>query len=76
MNQRDSKRTAPAAPAQPAPTALAPGLLTTDEAAAWLRVSPRTVKSLPLRRVRIGKLVRYDVRDCKRSRTSTATVIA
>ena len=47
----------------PVQTTLAPGLLTTDEAAQWLRVSPRTVKSLPLRRVLIGRSVRYDVKD-------------
>jgi len=56
------KRAAATAQAQQAP--LAPGLLTKEEAAAWLRVSPRALAKLPIRRVKIGrKIVRYDVKD-------------
>ena len=46
-----------------------PGLLTSDEAAQFLAVSPRTLWSLTkngsVSRVRIGKLVRYDPRDLR-----------
>jgi len=39
------------------------GLLKPREAAEWLKVSPGLLKKLPIRRVRVGRLVRYDVRD-------------
>jgi len=39
------------------------GLLTPREAAAWLKVSVRLLAALPIRRVRIGRLVRYDPQD-------------
>lgn len=39
------------------------GLLTADEAARWMGISVRKFRSLDLRRVQIGRCVRYDVRD-------------
>lgn len=40
------------------------GLLTTQQAAAWMGVSYRTFVTLGIRQVRFGeRLVRYDVRD-------------
>jgi len=60
--RKQAKRGAPAAQTQP--ESLAPGLLTKEEAAAWLRVSPRTLATLAIRRVKItSKILRYDVRD-------------
>jgi len=56
------RRAAATAQAQQPP--LAPGLLTKEEAAAWLRVSPRALAKLPIRRVRIStRVIRYDVKD-------------
>jgi hypothetical protein len=43
----------------PTPT----GLLTTEEAARWLRICRRTLYTLAIRRVKIGRCTRYDVRD-------------
>lgn len=40
-----------------------PGLLTTKQAAAWLGISVRKFVTLGIRRVRIGRSVRYDPRD-------------
>lgn len=42
---------------------VAAGLLKPREAAAWLRVSERLLKQLDIRRVRVGRLVRYDPID-------------
>lgn len=39
------------------------GLLKSSEAAEWLKISLRTLANLDIRRVKIGKCVRYDVRD-------------
>jgi flavin reductase (DIM6/NTAB) family NADH-FMN oxidoreductase RutF len=39
------------------------GLLTPKQAAAWLACSLRTLYNLPIRRVKIGRCTRYDVRD-------------
>jgi hypothetical protein len=39
------------------------GLLTARQAAQWLGISERKLRSLGLRQVRIGRLVRYDRRD-------------
>lgn len=39
------------------------GLLTPKQAAAWLACSVRTLYNLPIRRVKLGRLTRYDVRD-------------
>jgi excisionase family DNA binding protein len=47
-------------------------LLTVEETAAYLRISPRTIynaiapksqKSFPVKPKRIGKLVRFDIKD-------------
>lgn len=39
------------------------GLLTTKQAAAWLGISVRKFVTLGIRRVQIGRAVRYDPRD-------------
>jgi hypothetical protein len=39
------------------------GLLTPKQAAVWLACSVRTLYNLPIRRVKVGRLTRYDVRD-------------
>jgi len=39
------------------------GLLTPKQAAKWLACSLRTLYNLPIRRVKVGRLTRYDVRD-------------
>jgi hypothetical protein len=39
------------------------GLLTTKQAAAWLGISVRKFVTLGIRRVLIGRSVRYDPRD-------------
>lgn len=39
------------------------GLLTTKQAAAWLGISVRKFVTLGIRRILIGRAVRYDVRD-------------
>lgn len=44
-------------------TAVPSGLLTIDEAAAWLHISIRTLAKLPIRRIKIGRCTRYDPRD-------------
>ena len=39
------------------------GLLRPEEAADWLKISKRTLASLDIRRIKIGKSVRYDPID-------------
>lgn len=41
------------------------GLLSVKDAAKWLSVSPGTLRKLGLRRITIGRCVRYDVRDLR-----------
>jgi hypothetical protein len=46
------------------PVTIPQGLLTTKQAAEWMRVSIRTFNGLGIRQVRFGeRIVRYDVRD-------------
>lgn len=44
-------------------SAVTNGLLKPRDAAEWLKISLRTLANLDIRRVKIGKCVRYDVRD-------------
>lgn len=43
-----------------------PALLTIEQVAAWLQVSPRTVRRLRIPCVRVGRLVRYQASDIAR----------
>lgn len=40
-------------------------LLTVEDVAAWLRIAPKRVYELPIRKTKVGRSVRYDPADVR-----------